>query len=209
MLRCAPTRRIDAAAPAGPRGGGGGAGSPFAKQRLAEGIIANRGFSQPDAYIEAERLLARLDRGLAAIPAKQRIIDGRMADFTRLSEQRYRYQTEIRGRRPEQVKAYRPSVDHGTPVILCDLADRARVAISERGGRARFGADSLYRPRRARPLQICRSWRCRSARTRSMRRPLSASEIFMRLHRNGRVGSSRNTCPRREHAFHRRDAVAQ
>jgi len=29
-----------------------------------------------------------------------------MADFARLSDARHRYQTEMRGRRPEQVKAY-------------------------------------------------------------------------------------------------------
>ena len=40
--------------------------------------MVHRGLSQTDAYIEAERLLAGLDRGLAAIPANQRIIDGRM-----------------------------------------------------------------------------------------------------------------------------------
>lgn len=51
-------------------------------------------------------MFQKLGRGLAAIPAKQQIIDGRMADFSRLSAQRYRYQTEMRGKKPEQVKAY-------------------------------------------------------------------------------------------------------
>jgi len=49
---------------------------------------------------------------LASIPAKQRIIDGRMADFSRLSEERYRYQTEIRGQRPDQVKVFMQSTDN-------------------------------------------------------------------------------------------------
>lgn len=81
------------------------ASSALAKQRLAEGILAQRPESN-DAYAEAEGMLLRLGRELAAIPSKQQIIDGRMADFSRLSAQRYRYQTEMRGRRPEQVKAY-------------------------------------------------------------------------------------------------------
>lgn len=80
--------------------------SALAKQRLAEGILAQKSLSPDEAYSEAEGMLLRLTRGLAAIPAKQQIIDGRMADFSRLSAQRYRYQTEMRGRRPEQVKTY-------------------------------------------------------------------------------------------------------
>lgn len=79
--------------------------SVLTKQRLAEGILAQRPDSE-DAYAEAESMLLSLGKGLTSIPAKQQIIDGRMADFSRLSAQRYRYQTEMRGRRPEQVKAY-------------------------------------------------------------------------------------------------------
>jgi hypothetical protein len=127
--------------------------NPFAKQRLAEGIVANRGLSQTDAYIEAERLLAGLDRGLAAIPAKQRIIDGRMAEFSRLSAQRYRYQTEIRGRRPEQVKAYMQSADQRhTGGSFADLANEPGLPFLSVEVALRFGADSLYRPRHARPV---------------------------------------------------------
>lgn len=81
--------------------------SPLTKERLAQGLLdAGKAVSADSAYAEAENVLRRLERALSAIPAKQRIIDGRMADFSRLSAQRYRYQTEMRGRRPEQVKAY-------------------------------------------------------------------------------------------------------
>lgn len=79
---------------------------PFTKQRLAEGLAKHLGVDATVAYTEAERWLLKLERRLAAIPVKQRLIDGRMADFARLSDARHRYQTEMRGRRPEQVKAF-------------------------------------------------------------------------------------------------------
>ena len=79
---------------------------PFTKQRLAEGLAKHLALDVTAAFTEAERWLVRLERQLAAIPVKQRLIDGRMADFARLSDARHRYQTEMRGRRPEQVKAY-------------------------------------------------------------------------------------------------------
>ncbi len=79
---------------------------PFTKQRLAEGLAKHLGLDPSAAYTEAERWLLKLERQLAAIPVKQRLIDGRMADFAKLSDARHRYQTEMRGRRPEQVKAY-------------------------------------------------------------------------------------------------------
>ncbi len=126
--------------------------NPFAKQRLAEGLMAHRGLSQTEAYVAAERLLLDLERGLAAIPAKQRIIDGRMADFSRLSEQRYRYQTEIRGRRPEQVKAFMQAADalHAGQ-SFADLAGQPGLPLMSVEVGLRFGMDSLYRPRRSRP----------------------------------------------------------
>lgn len=126
--------------------------NPFAKQRLAEGLMAHRQLSQPEAYIQAERFLNDLERGLAAIPAKQRIIDGRMADFSKLSKQRYFYQTEIRGRRPEQVKAYMQSVDsRHTGRAFADLASERGLPLLSVEVALRFGSDSLYRPRRAHP----------------------------------------------------------
>jgi len=131
------------------------ASSALVKQRLAEGLLAQKSSPPDEAYIEAEGMLLRLSRGLAAIPAKQQIIDGRMADFSRLSAQRYRYQTEMRGQRPEQVKSYLDSAsalhegrrfsdlerEPGMP-LLCP-----HVGIY-------FGAVSMAHGRRARPTVV-------------------------------------------------------
>jgi hypothetical protein len=126
--------------------------NPFSKQRLAEGLMAHRGLAQTEAYATAERLLNDLERGLASIPAKQRIIDGRMADFSRLSEQRYRYQTEIRGRRPEQVKIFMQAADaQHAGQSFADLANEAGLPLLCAEVGLRFGVDSLYRPRRNKP----------------------------------------------------------
>lgn len=81
--------------------------SPLAKERLADGLVsAGKSISPDAAYAAAENLLRQLEKNIAVIPAKQRIIDGRMADFSRLSAQRYRYQTEMRGRHPARIKDY-------------------------------------------------------------------------------------------------------
>lgn len=124
---------------------------PFAKQRLAEGLAKHLGLDATAAYAEAERWLARLERQLATIPVKQRLIDGRMADFSRLSAARYRYQTEMRGRRPEQVKAYLDEAArlHGGK-SFSDLADEPGMALLSPTAEIFFGLDSLSRPRRPR-----------------------------------------------------------
>lgn len=126
---------------------------PFTKQRLAEGIAAHLGWDPTDAYAEAERWFGRLERLLAVIPVKQRIIDGRIADFSKLSAARYRYQTEMRGRHSEQVKAYLDhanSLHHGCS--FADLADEPGMELLSPEVKVYFGVDSLSRPRRSRPL---------------------------------------------------------
>jgi hypothetical protein len=127
--------------------------NPHAKQRLAEGLTAHRGLPPTEAYITAESMLGTLDRGLASIPAKQRIIDGRMADFCRLSRQRYDYQTEMRGRRAEQVKAFLAAVDsQHAGQTFAELADQPGLPLLAVEVELRFGTDALYRPRRSRPV---------------------------------------------------------
>src|SRR5204862_4060087 len=85
--------------------------SPLVKQRLAEGIAQHRGLDETTAYGDAEEMLSRLERAIAGISAKQRIIAERIAEFSELSAARYRYQTEMRGRRPEMVKTYLHTAD--------------------------------------------------------------------------------------------------
>ena len=124
---------------------------PFTKQRLAEGLAKHLGLEATEAYAEAERWLVRLERQLAAIPLKQRLIDGRMADFARLSDARHRYQTEMRGRRPEQVKAY---LDEASRVhagkSFAALAGEPGMALLSPKTEFFFGADSLSPIRRQR-----------------------------------------------------------
>jgi len=125
---------------------------PFTKQRLAEGLAKHLELDSTAAYTEAERWLVRLDRQLAAIPVKQRLIDGRMGEFSQLSAARYTYQTEMRGRRPEQVKAY---LDEAARLYsaqsFADLADEPGMSLLSPVTEVFFGIDSLSRPRRQRP----------------------------------------------------------
>lgn len=120
---------------------------PFTKQRLAEGLANHMSLDPVDAYAEAERWLAKLERQLAGIPVKQRLIDGRMADFSRLSDARYRYQTEMRGRRPEQVKTYldAASTAHAGK-SFSDLANAPGMPLLSAAVEVIFGRDSLSRP---------------------------------------------------------------
>lgn len=124
---------------------------PFTKQRLAEGLAKHLGVDETLAYAEAERCLIQLDRQLAAIPTKQRLIDGRMADFSRLSAARYRYQTEMRGRRSEQVKSYLDEaarLHEGTS--FADLTNELGMTLLSPAAEIYFGTDSMSRPRRQR-----------------------------------------------------------
>ncbi|CAN5830190.1 hypothetical protein BH09VER1_BH09VER1_47340 [soil metagenome] len=79
---------------------------PLVRQRLAEGLRTHYSYSESDSAVRANDDLLRLERSLGGLGEIARAIDERMASFNRLSQQRYRYQTEIRGRRPELVKAY-------------------------------------------------------------------------------------------------------
>jgi hypothetical protein len=125
--------------------------NPFIKQRLAEGLGKHLNLDETAAYIEAEKWLFRLERHLASIPMKQRLIDGRMAEFSRLSAARYRYQTEMRGRRPEQVKTYMDSAARRhAGKSFSDLAAEPGMALLSPVLEVFFGTDSLSLPRRQR-----------------------------------------------------------
>lgn len=124
---------------------------PFVKQRLADGLTAHSGLDSVDAYAQAEAQLLKLERLIAAIPKKQRLIDGRMADFSRLSESRYRYQTEMRGRRPEQVKAFMDaSAREHDGQTFKSLEAAPGMRLLSPFAESIWGRESLARPRSAR-----------------------------------------------------------
>lgn len=84
---------------------------PLARERLAEGLRGHYGHDDAESADRARRELVRLERSLGGLGEIARAVDERMAAFNRLSQQRYRYQTEVRGRRPELVKAYCDAVN--------------------------------------------------------------------------------------------------
>jgi hypothetical protein len=96
------------------------------------------------------RSLVRLERDLGGLKRRADAIDLRMAAFNRLSQQRYRYQTELRGRRPELVKAYCQAVNRAhAGTRFSDLAglpaDFPTLCIE---AKFFYGTESLYKPRR-------------------------------------------------------------
>ena len=123
----------------------------FARERLAEGLAAHKKLTPQDAFLLAERQLGRLEKSLGAIRAKAEMIDARIASFNRLSAQRYRYQTEMRGRRPELVKAYFASVNQAfAGSRFSDLPDAADIQVITPEAEIYYGTESLARVRRAR-----------------------------------------------------------
>ncbi len=124
---------------------------PLVKERLAQGLAAHYHWDETEAYHRAEKTLRELEHRLAAIRLVADAIDARMASFNQLSQQRYRYQTELRGRRPEIVKAYcdainaahagtRLSAMRDTPADFTPLIPEVKFY---------FGSDSLARVRRS------------------------------------------------------------
>jgi Family of unknown function (DUF5716) len=126
---------------------------PFAKERLADGLAVHKKLSPHDAYLLAEQQLSRLEKSLGAIRSKAELIDARVASFNKLSAQRYHYQTEMRGRRPELVKAYFAVVNEATcGRRFADLPDTPDFQILTPEVEVYYGTESLARARRARPL---------------------------------------------------------
>ena len=133
-------------------------GTPEVKERLAEGLMEHRQgrIDSTEAYALAERMLTTLERSLGSIGARAQIIDGRIADFARLSAERYRYQTELRGRRPEQVKAFMQAANaRHAGCKFSDLAGLPGMALRSPHAEITFGRDALSRPRRGRlPVEL-------------------------------------------------------
>ena len=123
---------------------------PLVKERLAAGLAAHYRWDESEAYHRAEKALRDLEHRLAAIRLVADAIDARMASFNQLSQQRYRYQTELRGRRPEIVKTYCDAINaahEGTRLsALREAAADFSPLIPE--VKCFFGTDSLARARR-------------------------------------------------------------
>ena len=125
--------------------------NPLAKEKLAEGIAAHRRVDSTTAYSEGEKMLVTLERSIGSISARAQIIDGRIADFARLSAERYRYQTELRGRRPEQVRALMQMLNQQHAGLrFADLASLPGFDLRAPNVELYYGRDSLSKPRRAR-----------------------------------------------------------
>lgn len=123
---------------------------PLMRERLSEGLREHYGYESTEAYDLAVSMLTRLDRDLGGLKRRAEAIDLRMAAFNRLSQQRYRYQTELRGRRPEIVKVYCDAINAAnTGRRFSDLSGAA-PDFAPRCVETRFffGTESLARPRR-------------------------------------------------------------
>jgi Family of unknown function (DUF5716) len=123
---------------------------PLVKERLAEGFAAHYQWDEVESYHRAEKALRDLEHRLSAVRLVADAIDARMASFNQLSQQRYRYQTELRGRRPEIVKAYCDSINaahQGTRLAsMRDAAPDFDPLVPE--VRFFYGSESLARVRR-------------------------------------------------------------
>ncbi|GAA5481446.1 Wadjet anti-phage system protein JetA family protein [Haloferula sargassicola] len=120
------------------------------KERLAQAIAEHYGWPRDEAWNRAVQALRDLEHRLSAIRLVADGIDARMAGFNQLSQQRYRYQTELRGRRPEIVKAYCDALNEqlagGRTSQLKDAGPDFPVLSPEL--RFYYGSSSLARTRR-------------------------------------------------------------
>lgn len=80
--------------------------NPLIREQLAKDLELHYSYDAVESYHRAETLLRQTEHKLGSIRLIAESIDARMASFNHLSLQRYRYQTELRGRRPEIVKQY-------------------------------------------------------------------------------------------------------
>jgi Family of unknown function (DUF5716) len=120
------------------------------KERLAKGIAEHYGWQEEAAWEKAVQDLRHLEQRLSAIRLVADAIDSRMASFNQLSQQRYRYQTELRGRRPEIIKAYCDQINQqlagGRLAHLRDTEPDFEPMLPE--VRFYYGSESLARTRK-------------------------------------------------------------
>lgn len=127
---------------------------PRAKELLAEGLTAHYGWAHEESYVRADKALRDLERRLASIRLVADAIDARMAGFNKLSQQRYAYQTELRGRKPEIVKSYCDAVNaaHLGRKLSSMKNEEPDFAPQIPEVRFFYGIESLARVRRSRAM---------------------------------------------------------
>ncbi|MDB6070475.1 MAG: hypothetical protein JWL81_1646 [Verrucomicrobiales bacterium] len=122
------------------------------KQRLAEGFAEHYRCEETEAWQMAATALLKLERALGGLRQRAEAIDARMAAFNRLSQQRYRYQTELRGRRPEVVRNFCEAInDLHAGRRFRDLAEEAPLFVP-RAPEVKFhyGVEALWKKRKPR-----------------------------------------------------------
>lgn len=121
-------------------------------QHLADGIREARpNLDENDAWELATSQLQRLERQLSGLRSRAEAIDARVASFNRLSVQRYRYQSELRGRRPDMIKNYCDAINAmHRGAKFNDLRVEPDFTLATPEVDFFYGIASLARPRRAR-----------------------------------------------------------
>lgn len=129
---------------------------PLVIQHLADGIAEHRNLEPGETWDLAVTQLQRLERQLAGLRLRAEAIDARVASFNRLSVQRYRYQSELRGRRPDMIKRYCEAANAAhRGAKFNDLRIEPDFALAAPEVDFFYGLASLARPRRARaPVEL-------------------------------------------------------
>lgn len=124
--------------------------NPLVREQLAQDLQLHYSYDPSEAYHHSEKMLRNVERKLASIRLIAESIDARMASFNHLSLQRYRYQTELRGRKPEVVKKYCDVInqlhEQQKTSHLRDQAGDFSPLVSEM--KCYYGTDSLARVRK-------------------------------------------------------------
>ncbi len=133
--------------------------NPFVQERLAEGLREDsNGVVADDSWRMAESELTRLLKALAGIRQRANAVDARIASFHQLSRQRFYYQSQMRGRRPEMAREFCDAINKyfaGQRFTDLDEAQFTKLTAPWRGILAPevelfHGTASLRSPRRVR-----------------------------------------------------------
>lgn len=127
------------------------ADNPFLLQRMAESIAKEFEIGEDEAWNRANEWMARLTRALGGIRQRAEAVDSRIASFHQLSKQRYFYQSQMRGRRPDLAKALCDSVnERWAEKKFSDLDGEPLFQLRATEVELFHGTTSLATPRRGR-----------------------------------------------------------